>query len=119
MIYVGCGLAVLASLVSPFGSSVAKHPLQGGRSVPLNDGRQPSVQLDTNRTDAEISAAIRAALRKSRIAVHVSVLDGKAVLTGEVASEAERGAAELAAWRGGAQAVENRLLVATTPPRAP
>jgi len=71
--------------------------------------------LTTVRTDAEIAASIREQLRKSQFlddsTIAVSVTDGRAVLTGEVATAAESSLATQCALRGGARDVDNRLHV--------
>ncbi|HKO54127.1 MAG TPA: BON domain-containing protein [Polyangiaceae bacterium] len=77
----------------------------GGQAAPLQ----------TAHTDAEIAATIRQQLRWSPIlddsTISVSVTGGRAVLTGDVATDAERGLATQAALRGGALEVDNRLSV--------
>jgi osmotically-inducible protein OsmY len=74
-----------------------------------------AARLQTMHTDAEIGATIRQQLRWSPFlddsTIAVTVTGGRAVLTGDVATAAERGLATQEALRGGALEVDNRLSV--------
>lgn len=80
----------------------------GGQAAPLQ----------TTHTDAEIAATIRQQLRWNPLlddsTIFVSVTGGRAVLTGDVATSAERSIATQDALRGGALEVDNRLSVAAS-----
>jgi osmotically-inducible protein OsmY len=84
------------------------------RPAPCRAGSQAAA-LQTSHTDAEIAAAIRQQLRRNPFlddsTIAVSVTGGRAVLTGNVATAAERDLATQDALRGGALEVDNRLSV--------
>lgn len=74
-----------------------------------------SAPLQTSHSDAEIAASIRQQLRSSAFldasTIRISVTGGRATLSGEVATEAERALANQCALKGGALEVDNRLHV--------
>ncbi|HEX3854001.1 MAG TPA: BON domain-containing protein [Polyangiaceae bacterium] len=74
--------------------------------------------LRTGRTDAQIAGDIRDELHWSPFVdesgVRVNVVDGKATLTGQVGTQAERAAATTDAIESGALVVDNRLKVTSS-----
>ena len=109
------GIATLNGTVDSWQEKqLAEKVVAGVRGVRGIDNRIDIV-YDTERTDGEIAAEVRRALRYDVLVDHglvdVAVEDGRVKLTGTVGSAAEKRRARIDAWVAGVDAVANELEV--------